>query len=70
MQEIREYGRTRSRSNKIFSKISWILRENIDFNVYIDGDVRNEDTNYGEKFWEEVGKGSDLKVPVLSLPEH
>ncbi len=24
--------------------------------IYIDGDVRNEDTNYGEKFWEEVGK--------------
>ena len=24
--------------------------------IYIDGDVTNEDTNYGEKFWEEVSK--------------
>ena len=28
----------------------------LDFTVYIDGDVKNEDTNYGEKFWEEVSK--------------
>jgi maltose phosphorylase len=26
----------------------------VEFNVYLDGDVRNEDTNYGEKFWEDV----------------
>jgi maltose phosphorylase len=26
------------------------------FKVYIDADVSNEDTNYGEKFWEEVGR--------------
>ena len=25
-----------------------------EFNVYLDGDVRNEDTNYGEKFWKNV----------------
>jgi maltose phosphorylase len=25
-----------------------------EFNVYLDGNVRNEDTNYGEKFWEDV----------------
>lgn len=28
----------------------------LDFTIYIDGDVKNEDTNYGEKFWEEVSK--------------
>ncbi|MGC1390244.1 MAG: family 65 glycosyl hydrolase domain-containing protein [Bacteroidales bacterium] len=28
----------------------------LNFDVYIDGDVKNEDTNYGEKFWEEVNK--------------
>jgi len=28
----------------------------LDFTVYIDADVRNEDTNYGKKFWEEVGR--------------
>jgi len=28
----------------------------LDFTIYIDGDVKNEDTNYGEKFWMEVGK--------------
>jgi maltose phosphorylase len=28
----------------------------LNFNVFIDGDVKNEDTNYGEKFWEEVNK--------------
>ncbi|MCJ7449727.1 MAG: family 65 glycosyl hydrolase domain-containing protein [Bacteroidales bacterium] len=26
----------------------------IDFTVYIDADVRNEDANYGKKFWKEV----------------
>ncbi len=26
----------------------------IEFNVYLDADVRNEDANYGKKFWEEV----------------
>lgn len=35
-----------------------------DFNVYLDGDVRNEDTNYGEKFWKDIynhsGKGSGI----------
>jgi len=28
----------------------------IDFNVSIDADVRNEDTNYGKKFWKEVSR--------------
>jgi maltose phosphorylase len=28
----------------------------LDFTVYIDGDVKNEDSNYGEKFWIEVSK--------------
>ena len=29
-----------------------------EFNVYLDGDVKNEDTNYGEKFWEDVSSES------------
>jgi maltose phosphorylase len=28
----------------------------ISFTPYIDGDVKNEDANYDEKFWDEVGK--------------
>ncbi len=28
----------------------------IDFSVFIDGDIRNEDANYDERFWEEVTK--------------
>jgi maltose phosphorylase len=28
----------------------------LDFTVYIDADVKNEDTNYGKKFWEEVSR--------------
>lgn len=28
----------------------------VDFTIYIDGDVKNEDTNYGEKFWVEIGR--------------
>jgi maltose phosphorylase len=28
----------------------------LDFNVFIDADVRNEDANYGKKFWKEVSR--------------
>jgi len=28
----------------------------LDYTVYIDADVRNEDTNYGNKFWKEVSR--------------
>jgi maltose phosphorylase len=28
----------------------------IDFTVYLDADVRNEDANYGKKFWKEVSR--------------
>ncbi len=28
----------------------------LEFTIYVDGDVKNEDTNYGEKFWVEVSK--------------
>jgi maltose phosphorylase len=37
----------------------------IDYTIYVDGDVSNEDTNYGEKFWEEVGKSVDGNTGVL-----
>jgi maltose phosphorylase len=28
----------------------------INYNIYIDADVKNQDTNYGEKFWTEISK--------------
>lgn len=28
-----------------------------EFSLYLDSDVQNEDTNYGEKFWEEISHG-------------
>jgi maltose phosphorylase len=37
----------------------------IDFTIYIDGDVKNEDTNYGEKFWKEVNKDHNGYEGVL-----
>jgi maltose phosphorylase len=37
----------------------------LEFNVYIDGDVKNQDTNYGEKFWEEVSKDIRGNTGVL-----
>ena len=37
----------------------------IDYNIYIDGDVKNQDTNYGEKFWTEVSKEMDDTAGVL-----
>lgn len=38
---------------------------NLDFIVYIDGDVKNEDSNYGEKFWVEVSKEIEGNSGVL-----
>jgi maltose phosphorylase len=37
----------------------------LDFTVYIDGDVKNEDTNYGEKFWAEVSKEINGNTGIL-----
>jgi len=31
----------------------------INFTVYVDADVKNEDTNYGKKFWKEVSREID-----------
>ncbi len=38
----------------------------IDFTVYIDADVRNEDTNFGKKFWKEVSKEVTIGTGVLT----
>ncbi len=38
----------------------------IDFKVYIDADVRNEDTNYGKKFWKEVSREINEDSGVLT----
>jgi maltose phosphorylase len=37
----------------------------LNFTLYIDGDVKNEDTNYGEKFWEEVSREINVNDGVL-----
>jgi maltose phosphorylase len=37
----------------------------LDFTVYVDGDVKNEDTNYGEKFWVEASREIKGKEGVL-----
>jgi maltose phosphorylase len=39
-----------------FSVKSIDFEGTINYTIYIDGDVKNQDTNYGEKFWAEVGK--------------
>ncbi|MGD0583013.1 MAG: family 65 glycosyl hydrolase domain-containing protein [Bacteroidales bacterium] len=37
-----------------------------EFTVYIDADVRNEDTNYGEKFWKDVNHFAGTGEGVLT----
>jgi len=37
----------------------------IDFNGYIDADVRNEDANYGKKFWKELSREINEKTGVI-----
>lgn len=41
------------------------FKGNVDFNIYLDGDVRNEDTNYGEKFWEDVYSHADEGTGII-----
>ena len=38
----------------------------IDFSVYLDGDVRNEDTNHGEKFWIDVYNHSEEGSGIIT----
>jgi maltose phosphorylase len=35
------------------------------FNVYIDSDVRNEDANYGKKFWKEVAREAAAGMGII-----
>ena len=37
------------------------------FLPYLDGDVSNEDSNYGEKFWEEVNRGMNARHAFLTM---
>jgi maltose phosphorylase len=37
------------------------------FEPYLDGDVMNEDSNYGEQFWREIGKKSDSRICSLTM---
>lgn len=37
----------------------------VSYKVYVDGDVKNQDTNYGEKFWTEVSKEINGNSGVL-----
>ena len=40
-----------------------------EFNIYLDGDVRNEDTNYGEKFWEDVYNHSEEGKGIINFKD-
>jgi maltose phosphorylase len=37
-----------------------------DFIIYLDGNVRNEDTNYGEKFWEDIYNNSEEGKGIIT----
>jgi maltose phosphorylase len=37
----------------------------IEFNSYIDSDVRNEDANYGKKFWTELERASSAGTGII-----
>ncbi len=39
----------------------------IDFRVYIDGDIINQDSNYDEKFWAEVAKSTSNSEAYVTL---
>ncbi|CAL1518496.1 glycoside hydrolase family 65 protein [Chitinophaga sp. MM2321] len=39
----------------------------ITFTPFIDGDIRNQDANYDEKFWEETAKESDNESAYLTM---
>ena len=38
----------------------------LNYIIYIDGDVRNEDTNYGKKFWTEVNREVNEDYGILT----
>lgn len=40
---------------------------NLEFGCYIDGDIENEDSNYDEKFWDEVDKSTGNDTSLLTL---
>lgn len=48
-----------------FSVKSIDLKGHISFSLYVDGDVQNEDTNYGEKFWAPVSAEISNGIGVL-----
>jgi maltose phosphorylase len=48
-----------------YSVRSLDFKGKVSFTIYVDGDVSNQDTNYGEKFWEEVGKEIKGNTGVL-----
>ena len=37
----------------------------IDFTVYLDADVRNEDANYGKKFWREISRETKSGTGII-----
>ena len=37
-----------------------------EFNIYLDGDVRNEDANYGEKFWKDVYSHAEHGAGIIT----
>jgi maltose phosphorylase len=41
--------------------------EKVDISLYLDGDVKNQDANYGEKFWEEISKQVNTDTAYLTI---
>lgn len=39
----------------------------IEFNCFIDGDISNEDSNYDEKFWDEIDRNTGNDTAMLTL---
>lgn len=40
---------------------------NLEFGSFIDGDIKNQDANYDEKFWDEVDRNTGNDTAVLTL---
>jgi maltose phosphorylase len=50
-----------------FSIIPLNFKGSMVITPYLDGDVKNNDSNYDEKFWDEVSKGSKNGISVLQI---
>jgi len=49
-----------------YSIIPENFKGSLEYSIYLDANVRNEDTNYGEKFWEPVNHETAAGVGILT----